>query len=187
MIENIKKFSQTISVNPVNVLMCVLVAFGIAISSQISIPLPNGVPMTLQTFSVALIGFMFAKINCVKSILTYLLIGALGIPVFAQAKGGIASLFGLTGGFLLGFIPFVFLCAKSMEYKNLFIKVLISILGLLSCHLLGVLQYGILTGVGFTKAALLVSIPFLAKDLVSVAFAFVTANGIKLIGQKIKK
>lgn len=50
MIENIKKLSQTNSVNPVNVLMCVLAAFGIAISSQISIPLPNGVPMTLQTY-----------------------------------------------------------------------------------------------------------------------------------------
>ena len=76
-----------------------------------------------------------------------------------------------------------------MEFQWLYklIKVLISILGLLSCHLLGVLQYGILTGVEFTKAALLVSIPFLAKDLVSVAFDFVTANVIKLIGQKIKK
>ena len=110
---------------------------------------------------------------------------SLGIPVFAQAKGGIATIFGLTGGFLLGFIPFTYLCSKAMECKNILAKITLSVIGLLSCHLFGVLQYSILTGVGFTKAALLVSIPFLAKDLASVAFAFATVNGFNLIKNKI--
>ena len=185
MLENIKKLSNNISISQTSILLYLISAFGVAISSQISIPLPNGVPMTLQTFAVALLGYSLSKSKGVKSILTYLLIGALGIPVFAQAKGGIASIFGLTGGFLLGFIPFTYLCSKAMECKNILAKITLSVIGLLSCHLFGVLQYSILTGVGFTKAALLVSIPFLAKDLASVAFAFATVNGFNLIKNKI--
>lgn len=109
MSENIKKLTRNISIDWTLIFTLLATSFVIAVSSQISIPLPNGVPMTLQTFSVALAGFCLYKNNKgLKSIIAYLFLGLLGMPVFAQGKGGFVSLIGLTGGFLIGFIFLVY-------------------------------------------------------------------------------
>ena len=60
---------------------------------------------TLQLFAVLLISGLFPPVYAFASILAYLLLGALGVPVFAGFQGGIGALFGPTGGFLLGFLP----------------------------------------------------------------------------------
>jgi len=182
MIENIKKSANIITTNWSLLITLLISSFIIAVSSQISIPLPNGVPMTLQTFSVALIGFCLYKNNKgVKSIIAYLFLGMIGMPIFAQGKGGISSLFGLTGGFLLGFIFLAYFCQKAITYKPFWCKVLFAMLGLLSCHFFGVLQYSILTHMNFINAALLVSIPFLLKDSLSVLVALLISTRIQLI------
>ena len=107
MIENIKKVTSNIPLTLQNLLTYIIAAFVLAIAAQISIPLPNGVPLTLQTFTVAMIGFCLSTNKGLKTILTYLLLGVIGIPVFASGKAGFGTLFGLTGGFILGFILLV--------------------------------------------------------------------------------
>lgn len=78
----------------------------IALSAQIAIPVPfSPVPITLQTFAVILIGALLGSRLAVLAVLTYLIEGALGLPVFAHAHAGFVHLFGATGGYLLGFIP----------------------------------------------------------------------------------
>ena len=75
----------------------------ICVLSQISIPMPAGVPMTLQTLIIPLAGVVLGKKKGTYATLLYLLIGAIGIPVFAGFLSGLGVLLGMTGGFLISF------------------------------------------------------------------------------------
>ena len=157
-------------------IVCLVSAFFLAISAQISIPFPGGVPMTLQTFSIAFIGYSLSKEHGIGAILSYLILGTMGLPVFAGAKFGIGTILGITGGFLIGFILLVSFCNKAKQSKSIIRKIILSITGLLLVHIFGILQYSILTTVTITKAFLLVSLPFLFKDLLSVILAFILTD-----------
>ena len=62
-----------------------------AVISQLSIPMPNGVPITIQVFGIALIGITLGwRLGCLSAVI-YLLIGAVGLPVFANFGGGFPS------------------------------------------------------------------------------------------------
>jgi biotin transport system substrate-specific component len=85
-----------------------LVAAGallVALLAQVKIPLPfTPVPLTGQTFAVLLVGAALGSRRGLASLSLYILIGALGMPVFAGAASGLAYAFGPTGGYLLGFV-----------------------------------------------------------------------------------
>ena len=136
----------------------------ISILSIIAIPTPWGVPFTLQTFAIAFAGFSLGKKYGTFSVLIYLLLGAIGLPVFAGLKGGLASFVSVTGGFLFGFIFLAFFSG----FKNIFF----SIIGLFICHLLGVLQFSFLTKTPFLNSLLIVSLPYVIKDLISLFLAY---------------
>ena len=161
-------------------ILCLIMAGILAITAQISIPLPGGVPMTLQTFSIALIGFMLTRGKAVKTILTYLFLGVIGVPVFASGNFGFATLFGLTGGFLIGFIALVIFCNKAKNVEKVSSKILLSVVALASLHLLGILQYSIITGMGITNAFMLVSLPFLFKDSLSILLALLVSEKLHI-------
>ena len=73
----------------------------IAVLAQISIPLPGGVPLTLQTLAVPLAGIVLGPRRGTFSTLLYVLLGAIGIPVFANFTGGLGIVLGVTGGFII--------------------------------------------------------------------------------------
>lgn len=77
----------------------------IAVLSQISIPLPSGVPITLQTFAVAFAGFFLGRKYGLAAVAVYVALGAAGAPVFAGFTGGAYKLVNVTGGFIWGFSP----------------------------------------------------------------------------------
>ena len=80
-----------------------LFAAVISIMAQISIPMPGGVPMTMQTFAITLAAVVLgAKLSTVSSVI-YLLLGAVGVPVLANFSGGFDKFIGPTGGFLISF------------------------------------------------------------------------------------
>lgn len=181
MLENIIRLAKSYSSVIITAIVCLVSSFVLAIAAQISIPLPGGVPMTLQTFSVAFLGYYLPKKYRIKSIFTYLFLGLIGIPVFASGNFGISTILGLTGGFLFGFIFLVYFCGKATSTEKFINKLALSITGLLLCHFFGILQYSILTGLNLWQSFLLVSLPFLLKDFLSVIFAFLTVNEINLI------
>ena len=84
------------------IVLCALFAAITAVLSQIAIPMPSGVPVTLQTFAIALCGFYLCTARATVSTVVYVLLGAVGVPVFSGFKGGIASIVGPTGGFIIG-------------------------------------------------------------------------------------
>ncbi len=151
----------------------------IAILAQISIPLPSGVPITLQTFAVALTGAVLgAKLGTLATLI-YILLGAVGVPVFAGLKGGLGVIVGKTGGFIWGFLFLALLCGIGASMKQKAAGWMPGILGLAVCHVLGVAQFAVLTGMGLWEGALLVSVPYLLKDICSVALAYVLGLQVK--------
>ncbi len=152
----------------------------LAVCALISIPMPSGVPVTLQTFAVALTGTVLAwKFGCAAT-LVYILIGAIGLPVFTGFRGGVQVLAGHTGGFVWGFIILALLCGVGGMCKNRGIAILLGLFGLAICHLFGCLQFMFLTSSSFSETFLLVSFPYLLKDVISVIFGI-------LLGEKIRR
>lgn len=147
----------------------------LAVMSQISIPLPSGVPITLQTFGVALCGAVLGWKLGTVSVIVYVLLGMLGAPVFAGMQGGAAIMFGKTGGFIWGFIVMALLCGVAQTMKNKLLSGVIGVAGLLAAHLFGIIGFAILTNVSLKQSFLLVSLPFLLKDIISVVGAFAIA------------
>ena len=74
-----------------------------AVASWITVPI-GAVPVTLQVLAVAFVLFTLSPREAIASIAAYIALGAIGLPVFAGFKGGLAALMGPTGGFILGFL-----------------------------------------------------------------------------------
>ena len=82
--------------NTKTIVMIGMFAAVLAVLSQISIPMPSGVPVTLQTFAVALTGFILGWKYGAISVGIYILLGTVGVPVFSNFSGGLGALFGKT-------------------------------------------------------------------------------------------
>ena len=149
-----------------------------AVLAQLSVPLPFGIPLTLQTFAVALCGYVLGKRDGTVSVLIYILLGLIGAPVFAGFSGGLHKIVGLTGGFITGFLPFAFLTGLGKDKKTV-IAFLCGTVGVLVCHFCGVLQYAVLSGISLEKSFFTVSSAFLLKDIVSVAGAYACSIPIR--------
>ncbi len=99
------------------------VALGVAflsICSQISIPLPH-VPITLQLFAITLIALSFSPIQSIWTITIYILMGLLGLPIFAGFKGGFQSILSPSFGFILGFAIYTAILSSNL-FKNTVVK-----------------------------------------------------------------
>lgn len=152
----------------------------LAVCSQIAIPLPVGVPITLQTFAVALCGYCLGVPSALSAVAVYLALGAVGVPVFASLGAGTAVLLGKTGGFLFGFLPMVLLCSLGRKQKAI-LGIGFGIVGILACHLFGAAWFAVLTGNGLWQSIVLVSLPYLVKDILSAAVAYFFAAKLRRI------
>lgn len=150
----------------------------LGVLSIITIPILT-VPVTLQTFAIALCGFVLGKKLGTMSTFIYVLVGAVGVPIYAGMTGGVKILFGYTGGFLFGFILMSFLCGIALERRSYIGKGLFCCLGLVICHVIGVIQFSIVMHTSLKEAILLSSAPFWIKDIISVIVAYIVAMGIR--------
>lgn len=150
----------------------------IAVISQISFVMPSGVPITLQIFAIALCGYILGVKWALSSVVTYILAGAVGLPVFSGFRGGIQQLFSVTGGFIAGFIVLAVLCGMSANSGRR-VAIISGICGLVLCHFVGVLQFSLVSSVGFIESFLVSSLPFLLKDTVLVISAAIISPKLK--------
>lgn len=148
----------------------------LAVLSIVSIPTPFGVPLTLQTFAMAFVGFMLGKKDGAISVLIYIILGAIGVPVFAGMSGGFSHLLGASGGFIWGFL---FLAFFSGFNKNSVISIIFSLIGLFICHILGILQFSFVTKTPIISSFLTVSLPYILKDIISIFLAYICKNLLK--------
>ena len=164
--------------------LCALFAALIAVCAWISIPAT--VPFTLQTFAIfAALGLLGGKRGTV-AVAVYLLLGAIGVPVFAGFQGGIGALLGTTGGYLLGFL-LTALIVWGMEARfgsKTGVFLLSAVLGMLVCYAFGTAWY--LVVYARTKGAISLAtalgwcvVPFLIPDAVKIALAVMLRGRLK--------
>lgn len=151
----------------------------LAVLAQISIPMPTGVPVTMQTFAVALCGYALGWKRGLLATAVYVALGLIGLPVFAGFSAGVGAVAGVTGGYIWGFIVMAGICGFGMQMKHRWGALLFGGLGLVACHLLGVIQFAVISGMRPLEAFLVASAPYLIKDVISVVVAYGVAEALR--------
>lgn len=173
----IKKVKPKISTESVSI--SALFAALICVFSQLSMPTPFGIQLTLQTFAVALTAYTLGIVKGISAVSVYILCGAVGVPVFSGFGGGISVLTGPTGGFIFGFEFLVLFCGISCGLKHALCKISLSMVGLILCYLFGMYRLDVISGIGIREAFFTAVLPFLLKDLLSLFFALKLSERIK--------
>ncbi|NJE41801.1 biotin transporter BioY [Thermococcus sp. GR6] len=149
-----------------------------AVGAQISIPI-GPVPITLQVLFVLLSGLVLGARLGLLSQLVYVVMGAIGLPVFANFNGGFTVIYGPTGGYIVAFPIAAYLAGLFTERLGRRGMPIGSILGVGIIYLLGWLRLGLFMGGDFEKAFLLGVTPFLPVDAVKAAVAIVIADRVR--------
>lgn len=157
----------------------------ITICSWLTIPV--AVPFTMQTFAVFCTMLVLGGRNGLTTIILYVFMGCMGLPVFSGFRGGIAHIVGPTGGYIIGF---VFMAAFYLLFEPLIrkcSKLRLPVLagGLLLCYLTGTVWFKVVYGMQGTSysVAMVISIcvlPYVIPDLIKLALAWIVSNELQL-------
>lgn len=164
-----------------------LFAVLMAVCSWISLPL-GPVPFTLQTFAVFLaVGVLGGRRGTI-TILVYILMGAVGLPVFSNFSGGIGQLMGATGGYILGFLgsALVMWAMEALLGKKTWVLAVSMVLGLVVCYAFGTFWfmqvYARTSGpVGVMAALGWCVFPYILPDLGKIALALLLGNRLSRV------
>lgn len=154
----------------------------IGIAAQMRVPLPGTpVPVTGQVFAVLLCGVFLGGGYGTLSQLFYIGLGSLGLPVFNGLSAGSAILLGVTGGYIVGFIPAVLmigLIVNKMNKKNPLTLACAMLGGVGIIYLFGAAQFAVFTGAGMYQTLTMAVVPFIAWDIVKALAAAYIACAI---------
>ncbi len=159
-----------------------LLASLIAAGAYLTIPI-GPVPIVLQNLFVFLSGLLLGPRWGLASVGVYLLAGALGLPVFAGGVGGIGRFVGPTGGYLVGFIPAVYIIgwiAEKLKTRVVF-DVVAMILGSMVIYFFGIAWLKALTGMTLEKTLIVGMVPFIPGDILKIAAAVPIAKALRPI------
>ncbi|MCI7723036.1 MAG: biotin transporter BioY [Mediterraneibacter faecis] len=170
----------------------VLIALMTAVTcvlGPLSIPLPfSPVPISLTNFAIFLAIFVLGMKSGTISFIIYLLLGAVGVPVFSSFRGGFQVLAGPTGGYLIGFIFLALIMGFELDHfdRKLVPTIIGMIIGMAVCYAFGTVWLAKLLSLSFKEGLMMGVIPYLAGDAAKIIIAAIV--GPKLYGatQKIR-
>ena len=170
----------------------VLIALMTAVTcvlGPLSIPLPfSPVPISLTNFAIFLAIFVLGMKSGTISFIIYLLLGAIGVPVFSSFRGGLQVLAGPTGGYLIGFIFLALIMGFALDHfdRKLVPTIIGMIIGMAVCYAFGTVWLAKLLSLSFKEGLMMGVIPYLAGDAAKIIIASIV--GPKLYGatQKIR-
>ena len=158
----------------------------ITICSWISIP--TTVPFTMQTFAVFFVLSALGGKRGTIAIIVYVLLGAVGVPVFAQFTSGIGILLGNTGGYIVGFIfmGFAYWLIVELLGKKLWVEILAMVIGIVVLYTFGTAWFMIVYAqtngaVGLAMVLAWCVIPFIVPDLIKLGLALTLARRLSPI------
>ena len=162
-----------------NLVRCGLVSALIAVSSWISVPF--SVPFTMQTFGVfcALL-ILGGKLGTISTSI-YVLLGAVGLPVFAGFHGGIGVIFSPLGGFIIGFIiiGIVYTLITDLFGIKPTVQIAALITGLITCYITGIIWYMFFSTADLKTALFSCIVPFIIPDGIKLWLAFYLSRQLK--------
>ncbi|HFU4122649.1 TPA: biotin transporter BioY [Streptococcus suis] len=163
------------------------IAMGLALLitlSQISIPI-GVIPLTLQTFAVALIASLYKPKAAMTITGLYLLLGAIGLPVFAGFSGGFAALIGPTAGFLWGFLAFSGVTASLTHSDSKpWTVFLAALVGDAICFVAGCIFFKYNLGVDWGQSISLTILPFLFHEGIKLLLVSLIHKGLQPVLKK---
>ena len=158
----------------------------LCIIAPVTIPIPfSPVPMTLATFGIYMIASLLRTKHGILSVLTYILLGMVGLPIFSGFSSGIATLAGPTGGYVIGYLPCVFLSSWLLEKKRNQTKKVWYFFsfacGTLCCYLFGTIWFMIIMEGTYTigQTLLVCVVPYLFFDIIKMLLATILVIPIK--------
>lgn len=155
-----------------------MIAAILTVISQISIPMPTGVPITIQVFGIALVSVVFGWRLGLLGTLAYIFLGAAGLPIFANFRGGLSVLVDFTGGYIWSWPLMAVLCGLRFKTGNRQIDTALSyllpLIGLAVNEAAGGLQWAFLAGDMSVGGVLIYSMTaFVPKDIVLTILAVI--------------
>jgi len=149
-----------------------------AAAAWVAIPLPY-VPITLQTFFVILAGAVLGTYFGLLSMVAYLLLGFIGLPVFARGQSGLGVLAGPTGGYLVGFVICALvtgLIVGARKKPGMIWYGLAMAAGTLAIYACGTVQLSVILHMPLDKALLIGTLPFVPGDILKIVIASFVAK-----------
>ena len=163
----------------------VLIALMTAVTcvlGPLSIPLPfSPVPISLTNFAIFLAIFILGMKNGTISFIIYLLLGAIGVPVFSSFRGGLQVLAGPTGGYLIGFIFLALIMGFALDHfdRKLVPTIIGMIIGMAICYIFGTAWLAGQLGMSFVAALGIGVIPYLPGDTAKIIIAIIAGPQIR--------
>ena len=158
-----------------NFVLAALFAALTAVLAQIQLPI-GPVPFNLALFGMFLAGMLLTPAWAACSALLYMLLGIIGIPVFAGFQGGPAVLLGSTGGYIVGYIFLALATSMARSSGRLPVAVMGMALGLVICYAFGTAWYMALSGADLATALGWCVLPFILPDMGKAALAYVVGR-----------
>ena len=163
--------------NTRNLVLCAMCAAITCILAPLSIPLTGGVPVSLATFAVMLSGVLLGGPLGALSQLIYVLLAAVGLPVLAGWTGGLGIVLGMTGGYIIGYIPCAWLTGliykKYGETAKRPVKILSMILGMtagnIALYVIGTAWFMFITEMTLKASLTACVIPFIPGNIIKMA------------------
>lgn len=160
---------------------CALLCAFICVLAPFSFPM-GAIPVSLATFAIYIAASITDMKISLPALLGYILLGAFGLPVFSGFAGGFQQLAGVTGGYIIGYIPCLIsisFLTKKFENKKI-VYPLSMVFGTLICYIFGTAWYVIQTGCVLSSAILLCVVPFIAGDIIKIAAAGVIGYNLRI-------
>ena len=160
-----------------DLVLCALCAAVTCILAPLSVPLAGEVPVSLATFAVLLSGILLgAKLGGLSQLI-YVLLGAVGLPVFAGWTGGLGNVLGMTGGYIIGYIPLAWLTGliykKYGSTARMPVRIAFMIIGMIvgniALYVIGTAWFMVITGMDLGASLAACVIPFIPGNFIKMA------------------
>ena len=151
----------------------------VCIVSPFSIPI-GLVPISLSSVVILLSTYIIGYKRSVLSCLIYILLGLVGLPVFASFTSGIGVILGPTGGFIIGYIPLIIISGLFInKFKSKWLHVLGMGLGTIVLYLFGTTWFSVVNEVSFIYSLTICVIPFVLIDIIKIIVVISIGDIIK--------
>ncbi len=139
----------------------------------------GAVPVSLATFGVMIIG-SFLNLKCaIVSVLVYIILGSIGLPVFSSFGSGLGVIFGATGGYIIAYpimAAVISIIADKNKKHRKTMPLFSYIISLIVCYSLGSVWYSAVTQIPFKNALTVAVLPFIIPDLIKIFLAIITVS-----------
>ena len=162
--------------NTIELIKVAMFASITAILSQIVLPI-GPVPYNLGLLGALLAGMLCRPSTATLSMVAYIFMGMIGLPVFAGFVGGIGVLINSTGGYLFGYILTAFVTSLARN-KKWFVTIFAMVLGLILCYAFGTIWFMAISKNNLVASLVYCVVPFILPDVAKIICAFLLGKAV---------